>query len=201
MKNNYQNFTMKTISTYFILFSMLLTISNCKKEEEQAKVEFKFPYTFQTYTQSGIFEVYNNENLLSPNPLQPKDFDEFRNIFESIEKGEIIPKITFKTNSIISVEGYPENNYFFKENVLYITNINDTVAFGIGNYSAFKTFANLTYYSKTDGLGNNSSISSFEFNSKENSLEQALETSELTALSEIKSLDTLALHSIIVNYK
>ncbi|MFZ4796740.1 MAG: hypothetical protein ACOYMA_04550 [Bacteroidia bacterium] len=200
MKNNYQNFIMKTFSTYFILFTLLLTISNCKKEE-QTKKEFTFPYTFQTYTQTGIFEVYNNEKLLSPNPLQPKHFDEFKNIFESIEKGEIIPKITFKTNSIISVEGYPENNYFFKENVLYVVNLNDTLAFGIGNYSAFKTFGNLTYYSKTDGLGNTSSINSFEFTSKQNSLEQALETSELTALSEIKTFDTLALHSIIINYK
>jgi hypothetical protein len=190
---------MKTISTYFILFSLLI-ISNCKKEE-QTKKEFTFPYTFQTYTQTGIFEVYNNEKLLSPNPFQPKHFDEFKNIIDSIEKGEFIPEITFKTNSIINVEGYPENNYFFKENVLYVVNLNDTLAFGIGNYSSFKVFGNLTYYSKTDGLGNNSSISRFEFNSKENSLEQALETSELTALSEIKSLDTLALNCIIINYK
>jgi hypothetical protein len=200
MKNYTHNFAIKTISNLVILFSLLLTISNCKKEE-QNKVEFKFPYTFQTDIQTGNFEVYNNEKLLSPNPFQPTYFDEFRNIIESVEKGEIIPKITFKTSNMMSVEGYPENNYFFKENVLYVINLNDTLAFGIGNYNSFKTFVNLTYYSKSDGMGSISSKSSFEFTSTQNSLEKALKNAELTTLSEIKTLDTLALHSITINYK
>ena len=200
MKNNIQNFNMKTISNLVIIFSLLLAISNCKKEEGQTKPEFKFPYTFQSSTQSGVFEVYNNEKILNPNPFQPKNFDDFRGIIESGEKNEIISQITFKTSSIMNVQGYPDNNYFFKDNILYVINLKDTLAFGIGNYNSFKTFANLTYYSKSDRTGS-ISFSNFEFASKQNSFAQALKTSDLTSLSDIKALDTLALHSLIIDFK
>jgi hypothetical protein len=81
-----------------------------------------------------------------------------------------------------------------------VINLKDTLAFGIGNYNSFKTFANLTYYSKSEGTGS-ISFSNFEFASKQNSLAQALKTSNLTSLSDINALDTLALHSLIIDFK
>jgi hypothetical protein len=50
-------------------------------------------------------------------------------------------------------------------------------------------------------MGSTNSLFEFAIASNENSLEQGLKLCNLSTLTEIKALDTLALHSIVINYK
>ncbi|MDZ4667664.1 MAG: hypothetical protein SGJ00_07250 [bacterium] len=188
----------------------IILVSSCQKETtgiagsssfiDQPPAGFLFPHTYSVSSTPAPYELYNNGKLVQPNTVNKDVY--FKSSITIVESGDATPNnIIFKDKSTVSIEGYPDYKFYFKDRVLNILVDADTFEFANGNYESFKVYCNMLYFAQRINSDTYSRQNQISVDLIPNSLPNALKEVDLNSLSDIKELDTLALYSIIQTYK